>query len=219
MKYIWIFLLPVLLIQSCKKDVNPENVDFGYEYFPMTPGSYRIYLVDSIGHDLTSDTSSYQIMEVLGEEFTDAIGQPAIEVERYKRFSSSEDWVLQQVWVQKRTTRSGERVEDNQRYIRMIFPIEDGKTWNGNAYNVYSDWMYTFQGVGSTRMVGPFTFQNTLKVNQRNNVNLIDQEIAEEIYAKDIGLIYKKLIDLNFQTDGLTGIELEMSIIGYGQNQ
>jgi len=213
------FSLVIALFSSCKKEVDVEVIQFGYEYFPTSVGSYRIYLVDSIGHDITSDTSQFQIMEVVEDEFTDNLGQPTFSIGRYKRYTSSGDWLFQTVWVEKKTSTFAQRVENNKRYIRLVFPISDESAWDGNAFNNEDPWNYTYSGIGSSRYVGPFNLPNTLTVNQRNYVNLVDQEIAYEVYAKDIGLVYKKLIDLNIQQDGLTGIELEMSILSYGQNQ
>ena len=207
------------LFSSCKKEVDVEAIRFGYEYFPTEVGTYRIYLVDSIGHDITSDTARFQIMEVIEDEFTDNIGQPSYSIGRYKRYSNSDDWIFQAVWVEKKTTTFAQRVEDNQRFVRLVFPVKEDQVWDGNAFNTLPAWNYSYSGIGAARLIGPFNFSNTITVNQRNNVNLVDQEIASEIYAADIGLIYKKLIDLNIQEDGLTGIELEMSILSYGQNQ
>ncbi len=212
-------LAGIALLSSCKKEVDVEAIEFGYEYFPTSVGIYRIYLVDSIGHDLTSDTSQFQIMEVVEDEFSDNLGQPTFSIGRYKRYTSSGDWVFQTVWVEKKTTTFAQRVENNNQYIRLVFPVRDDQVWDGNAFNTQDPWSYSYSGIGAAQYVGPFNFSTTLTVNQRNRVNLVDQEIAYEVYAANVGLVYKKLIDLNIQEDGLTGIELEMSILSYGQNQ
>lgn len=212
-------LAGIALLSSCKKEVDVEAIEFGYEYFPTSVGTYRIYLVDSIGHDLTSDTSQFQIMEVVEDEFTDNLGQPTFSIGRYKRYTSSGDWIFQTVWVEKKTITFAQRVENNNQYIRLVFPVRDDQVWDGNAFNTQDPWSYSYSGIGAAQYVGPFNFSTTLTVNQRNSVNLVDQEIAFEVYAANVGLVYKKLIDLNIQEDGLTGIELEMSILSYGQNQ
>jgi len=55
-----------------------------------------------------------------------------------------------------------------------------------------------------------------VEIEQRNNVNFVDQEIASEVYAKNVGLVYKRLTDLNFQNDMITGIDMEMVVVDYG---
>jgi hypothetical protein len=217
MTRILLFSLCLLGLASCKKkEIDPAEIEFGYEYFPLKEGRYMHYLVDSIGHDITSDTSSYQIKEVIGESFTDIAGHPAFEVKRYKRMANGDPWSLVGVWTQKRTPTTAERVEDNVRFVRLIFPINESASWNGNAHNTLGNWTHTYSNIGAEVEVGPFTFENTVQVNQRNNVNLVDQELAYEIYCSGIGMIYKKFIDLNFQEDGMFGIELEMRLIDFG---
>ena len=218
MKQIVFILLSGWLFFSCNKKEEQE-FDFGYSYFPVTAGTYRHYLVDSIGHDITSDTSAYQIKEVLGESYIDDTGHPAVNVMRYKRFQNGQPWILQAVWVQQRKTTTAERVENNERFVTMVFPLQPDKTWNGNAFNTRDPWMYSYANIGAFYEVGPFDFENTVTVNQRNSVNLIDQEIAFEVYAADIGMIYKKYVDLNIQQDGMRGIELEMRLIDFGQEE
>ncbi len=217
MKKLLLALLCIAVLASCKKkELDPAEIDFGYEYFPLKQGLYRHYLVDSIGHDITSDTSSFQIKEVLGPSYTDNTGHPAYEIMRYKRAGNGMPWTLNAVWTAKRTPTTAERYDNNERFIRMVFPIKEDSNWDGNAQNLRAPWMHTYSGIGSAVQVGPFTFENTLRVNQRNNINLVDQELAYEIYAYNIGLIYKKYIDLNFQEDGIFGVEMEMRLIDYG---
>lgn len=208
--------IAALAMASCKKDPDLTMVQFGYEYFPIELGSYKIYLVDSIGHDLTSDTAQFQIMEVVEEQFTDNVGNPAYRIGRYKRITSSDDWSFQYTIVEKRTTTFAERKEGNLSYIKMVFPINDEQTWDGNAYNFMDPWNYAYSGIGLSANLGLFNFDRSLTVNQRNSVNLVDQEIASEIYAAGIGLIHKQLIDLNIQNEELTGIEWEQTILAYG---
>lgn len=218
MKKFLLVLLAGTLLFSCKKKEEPE-FDFGYNYFPVTGGTYRHYLVDSIGHDITSDTSAYQIKEVLSLSYIDDTGHPAVNVMRYKRYQNGQPWVLQSVWVQQRKPTTAERVENNERFVRMVFPIQEDKIWDGNAFNTQDPWFYSYSNIGGMYEVGPFDFENTVVVNQRNNVNLIDQEIAYEVYAENIGMIFKRLVDLNVQEDGIRGIELEMRLIDFGQEQ
>jgi hypothetical protein len=137
-------------------------------------------------------------------------------VERYKKNNLQDTFQLTDVWVQKRTTTSAERYEENQRFVRLIFPVNEGESWNGNAYNTLEPWNYTYTNVGEPYSLDLLSFSKTLTVNQRNNVNLVNQEIAYEVYAYGIGMVYKQLTDLEYQNFQVTGVEVEMKAIGYG---
>jgi hypothetical protein len=80
-------------------------------------------------------------------------------------------------------------------------------------------WDYTIKQIDAPKTVGDFTFPLTLEVEQRYNVNLVDQEIASEIYVRDLGLVYKRLTDLEYQNGEISGIDLEMTVIEYGQEE
>ena len=204
-------------LASCKKNNPADSIDLGYDFFPNKLGTYIIYQVDSIGYGVTQDTASFQLKEVLAEDFVDGSNQGAMKVERYKKYNSGSEWVLTDVWTQKRTSSSAQRTEENVTYVRLVFPVEDGKSWNGNSYNTMDEWTYSISGINDPVSYGALSFNETLRVNQRNYVNLVDQEIAYEIYARGVGLIFKRLTDLNYQDGSITGIDMEMKVIDYGK--
>jgi len=107
-------------------------------------------------------------------------------------------------------------LEENQRFVRLIFPVNEGKSWNGNAYNTSEPWNYNYTNVDEPYSLDLLSFSKTLTVNQRNNINLVDQEIAYEVYAYGVGMVYKQLTDLEYQNFQVTGVEVEMKAIGYG---
>lgn len=217
MRILFLLLLGFTGLVSCKKEGTEDIIDLGYDFFPNKLGTYITYSVDSISYGLVPDTASFELMEVLAEDFVDGTNQSAMTIERYKRYNPLQDWVLTDVWTQKRTSSVALRTEENVTFVRLVFPIEDGKTWNGNAYNTNEEWNYEIENLDAPAVYGDFPFSKTLKVNQRNYVNLVDQEIAYEIYARGVGLIYKKLIDLNYQDGMITGVDLEMTVVDYGE--
>lgn len=208
--------LVIITFSACKKETDLESIDLGYDYFPNAIGSFIEYEVDSIHYGIEVDTTHYWLMELVAEDFFDNEGNLAMKLERYKKFAVDGDYQLTDVWVQKRTSTTAERVEENVRYVRMIFPMEEGKSWDGNAYNPIDSWNYTFTNVSEPHENGALIFSNTVRVDQRYNVNLIDQEIAWEVYARNIGLVHKKLTDLNYQDFTVTGVDMEMWAINYG---
>jgi hypothetical protein len=201
---------------ACKKDPSNVDVDLGYDYFPNQISKYKEYFVDSTYHGITEENFQFYVREELTESFVDDEGQVSVRVERSKKSTLEAYWVLTDVWTQKRTSTSAQRVEENLRYVRLAFPADLEEQWNGNAYNGLDEWVHRYLEVDVAKQVGAFNFGSTVTVEQRNNVNLVDQELSTEVYAKGVGLVYKSLIDLNFQNFEITGVELEMTLIDHG---
>src|SRR6056297_536861 len=130
MKRAWICGLLLLTAYSCQEDESEYNPDLGYEYFPTEIGSYVTFRADSIFHDNPTtaaegvhDTTSYFIKEVIESEVLDALNEPALRIVRYKRDTPDDPWQLRDVWMAKTGPRRAERVEENRRYVKLVFPI------------------------------------------------------------------------------------------------
>ena len=146
----------VLFFAACKKDAS-TSVDFGYNYVPLNTGSYIVYDVDSIHFNdftKTSDTFHLQLKEEIGNSFTDLLNNTSYEYKRYKRYYMKNvnintlPWVLSDVWYVTKLKDRFERVEESIRYSRLKFPVSEGATWNGNAFNYKKDegeWNYVVQ--------------------------------------------------------------------------
>jgi hypothetical protein len=193
------------LFDSCRKDDAVET-DIGYGYFPTEIGHWVMYEIDStVYDDFEGDTDvyRYQVKEVLESEFLDNEGRPSIRVERYRRNFDpllpydSIPWYLSRVWYFTRTAAHAEKMEENQRYIRLAFAAADGKTWDGNAYNTIGAWNYKYVDVDVPYSIGAFAFDSTCLVEQKKEINLINHRTYHERYAKNVGLIEKNVIDVH----------------------
>lgn len=193
----------VLALDSCKKD-DPA-VDLGVTYFPDNVGHYVVYEVDStVYDDFNHDTDiyRYQVKELIQSEFTDNEGRRALRIERWiKNYNdtipySSMPWTLSRVWYAVRTLTQAERVEENIRYIRLVFPVKENTTWNGNAQNTIGEWDYEYENVDEAFHAGNMHFDSTLTVIQKNEINLLEHRYYRERYARHIGLIEKSVIDV-----------------------
>lgn len=207
-------------VYSCKKDVAPP-VDVGYDYFPINVGHWIIYDVVSIEHDAPvnkHDTSLFQIKEVIESTFLDNENREAQRIERYIRSNSTLPWVIKDVWFSNLTTATAEKVEENARFIKLTFPISLGKTWDGNNFNSQDIWNYEYTEVDVSYTINNLSFDSTVTVLQIDEENLIEKNYALEIYAKDVGMIYKELILLETEVDGTItiGSELTMKLGSYG---
>jgi hypothetical protein len=204
-----IFIILSSGLNSCKKDPGAV-VDLGYNYFPEEAGRYVIYNVDSIFYKdnyypAKKDSFKFQIKEKVQSIFTDNEGRPTMRLERYIKYYnpavpySAMNWTLRNVWVQNKTARTAEKVEENLRYIKLLFPVDLEKEWNGNAYNTLEEENYSYNFIDKERTIGNIHFDSVLQVDQHNETNLVLQNIHEEKYARNVGLIYKRVIDVKSQ--------------------
>jgi hypothetical protein len=192
------------LISSCKKD--QPIPDAGYSYFPENLGHWCIYEIDStVYDDFTNDTFYYrcQVKEVLESYFTDNSGRRAIRVERYYRPYidsipyANLPWTLSRVWAFCKTASEAEKVEEDQRFIRLAFVPRVDKKWNGNAYNTIGEWNYKYTSVDEPYSINSMSFDSTLNVSQKLDTNLLNYRIYNERYARHVGLIEKNVIDVS----------------------
>ena len=211
-------------LYSCKSELA-EPVDLGYAYFNAEQGHYVAYDVDSIVYDIPSgiqDTFRFQVKEYVDSIYTDLEGRPAARIERSYRDVEGDPWELRKIWTANKTTTAAEKVEENVRFVKMVFPVNANVEWDGNAQNTFSTWNYHYEEIGATKDIAGITFPNTVTVVQRDVSNLIQKEFAKEIYAYDIGMVYKQLDTLKYSISGgmqtlQTGIKFKMTVFEYGE--
>ncbi len=226
------FVFIALLFAACKKDKTVETVDIGYNYFPTEVGRYVVYQVDSISYNdfftpVKIDTTHFQLKEVIESVFTDNEGRESERIERYVRYADSLPWSLRDVWYQTRSTTKAEKVEENVRFIKLTFPTRNNQKWNGNALNTIGTYTYEYKSVDTKKTVNGNVFDSTLTINQILDSNLIEKKYQLEIYAKNVGMIYKRFVDV--QDKGITiepgplsnridaGTDFTYRIIEYGK--
>ncbi len=191
---------------SCKKDSH-VRINMGYNYFPNQIGRYVIYDVDSIYYynsPVQTDTVKFQLKEKIESIYWDNQNRPTIRLERYKKYYNSNtpylsmQWVLANVWSENLTNRTAEKVEENVRFIKLAFPINKDQKWNGNAQNTNESCDYSYEYFDATKTIGNFHFDSVLQVTQVDDKlsNIIERKYYIEKYAKNVGLVYKQIIDI-----------------------
>ena len=64
---------------------------------------------------------------------------------------------------------------------------------------MYKDWNYKVTTVDTTLIVNGKTYADVIRVAQTDKENAIERRLSEEFYAKDVGLILKRIMILNTQ--------------------
>ena len=196
----------------------------GYNYFPDDAGRYVIYNVDSTYYDDAADSSRnyrFQLKEKIESVYTDNQNRPAIRLERYIKLYdpavpySAMSWQLRNVWAENRTVSTAEKVEDNVRYIKLAFPVKENQVWDGNAQNINGAQNYSYLFYDLPRTLGGMHFDSVLQVNQRNESSIINQVYYEEKYARNTGLVYKRVINVDSQPPNYTGPYASDSLVAY----
>lgn len=205
-----IFMVIIICYSCSKKEEETVLPDLGHDYAGLEVGKFVVYDVDSFFYDdfdNSIDTSYYQIKEVVDSEFEDLEGEPAYKIIRYRKEIDSTNWVLIDVWNSKLTQTNFQKSEENIKFIKLIFPVGDGKTWNGNSMNSIGEMEYEYTAVDQSETIGGIGLSSVLTVIQLDNVNLVEEYYHEEKFARGIGLVYKKQVDISKKEfDTITGV-------------
>ncbi len=201
-RYILFFMAVITLgISSCKKDavITPDPVY--RNYFTDKVGSYIIYQCDSIIYDdfnHTIDTNSFLIKEYYQSSFTDNSGRSAIRIERWKKPADTLSWFLKDVWYCVKTDVQVEKVEEDVRFIKLVFPVRNGVEWNANALNSLEARTFTMDKAHEPFSTGVLNFDSTVTVVNSDPENLVSEYRSTEVFATNVGMVFKKLVDVNY---------------------
>ena len=242
-KYSYLALLLLVLLSACDKQNQLYNTAPISDYFPLETGKYITYNLDStvyINFGQKDTVIKYLIKDSIETQITDNLGRPAYRIVRYIRKNTAQAWTPSNTFMAVSASGTLEYVEDNLRFQKLKLPIKNGYTWKGNSYfdtyslnsnyKFFDDWNYTYDSVGSPLTLGTFHFDNSLKVNQRDETlgqdpKLSTTQFAEknysiEKYAKNIGLVYKEFLHWDFQgsqssSPGYTGYGVKLTMTGH----
>ena len=88
-------------------------------------------------------------------------------------------------------------------------------TWNGNALNSKEEASYTIKEFGETFNLKQQEFSEALLVEQQlDTANFVERNYEIERFAKDIGLVYKKMENYLYCQDTLNCIPMDSVILG-----
>lgn len=190
-----VLLAGLALLFTCNKFENVPNPEMGLNYFPLKINHVVIYNVDSTVYNDFNNTIinfQFQLKDSVTNKFTDAQGNEAYRVERYKK-TSSLDWFFQKVITRKIVNNRAEEYIDNKRYVRLVFPPSLSAKWNGNLYNDLEEWPHEIIAINEPLTLGTKQLDSTISISQYNESNLIRDDVYLETYAKNIGLVSKEV--------------------------
>ncbi|MFM7217491.1 MAG: hypothetical protein ACKO1U_05685 [Bacteroidota bacterium] len=227
-----VFFVAVCLTACKEETVIPDAYQSDREYFPLTPGSWIEYAVDSIVH-IENDPEpckdsvlrySFFLREEVDTPFIDGQGDLAYRIMRYKRSDTLQPWTFSGLWSSKKTDQAAQRVEDNVRIVKLSFPFDRRSSWNGNAYNTLIPESYRYDDIGVPYRLGSLSFEATTLVVQNDFITSISATVKSERFAKGIGLIekYSKDVRLLYGCGSASviddGLEYSQRAIAFGKD-
>ncbi len=212
-------IILLLCFSSCNKNkIEEPNLDFGYDYFPLDIGNTWVYTADSIIFDPIAfgtkiDTIQFLIRETITDTFRSNSGQLVYRV-KYEEQGKDRNWQVKFIYSAQMEPTRAIRTENNLSFIKIVFPLELGRSWNGNAFideqkiikvagepiSMFKGWEnYSFLEQFEKIDVNGQSFDDVFKVEMANSENLVEFRKANEYYAKGIGLVFQELIILDTQ--------------------
>ncbi len=226
-------ILSFVFIFSCKTDNVKIYSNFN-QYYPLKVGNYLIYNADSIKYYNASfsnkkpDTILYQVMDSIQSQFVDATGGTVYRIQESRRNSKTNPWIITRVFTRSINNLNAQEVDGNNRFIKLIFPVQLNRQWNPDLYNTTdSSHIFNAQYV---LVHQPYTsqglmFDSTVLVQLQADSTLISKNIYNERYASEIGLIRYEHDSVFLNTNGaggdttIEGFQYKQSLIDYGPHK
>lgn len=199
----------MITIIACDSSDDSTPLDIGKDYIPLKKGWFQIYDVNEIIYNLGEpETLAYELKTIVVDSFANAEENYTYVIYRSKRVEDG-DWQYIDTWSIRVSNKEAVVQEENIPFVALRFPVQEGIQWNGNEYNTVlnpvdgePEDLYRLDNVGGSYTVESTSFDDCITVNQEDNQEFIVYfDKRAEIYARNVGLIYKEKTQLHYCTD------------------
>jgi hypothetical protein len=242
-RYFPALILTILLTgPGCKKNFNTPKPAVASFFIPLQVGKEITYRLDSLTYYYYGqlDTiTSYLAMDSVETVTTDNQGRVSYLVTRYITDTAGiNPWAPSETYMVTPTFSDVEMVENNLRFVKLVYPVTANFSWGGNdylPYNPYQDyftfsydshidlaaWTYDYEQVNSPFSVLGQVYDSTATVLSDSNylnVPIADPAVPAsvaywtETYARNIGLIYRHTAMWEYQPPTQNGTQLGYKI-------
>jgi hypothetical protein len=204
-----------LAAASCKKETGTRTGVAFKEYMPLTTGRSVTYAVDSTVWDdfnCSKRRDTTWLRYTVADSFTDVGGRITYSINVDARTEDSLPWRAVRTFSATPNSQRVEVVDAGLRFIKLVDPVVEGTTWNGNAFintaeqelQHFGNWNYHYESIGAAFNTGYKNYSNTISVpavdeaqNDPDNPALVDayadRTLSKEVYAQNVGLIYREM--------------------------
>lgn len=229
LKYLTGFLVFLTLLTGCdgEKIIPPDREG---AYFPLQKGIFHVYAVHEVIHRPGEDPEErdYEIRSEITDSIPSALApdQYAYVIHRTIRESDAYAWEPLDTWSVRKDDREIVVAEGNVAFVKIRFPLTNDNVWDGNAFNTLGKDEYTYRDIHKRAEVDGMSFEKTITVEEEaNDDRIVFRDERKEVYAQDVGLVFRELIQLHYCTanDCLGqqkidyGIEQQIVIREYGR--
>ncbi len=211
-----LFLFGLLFFTSCEPESIPaSSAEIEMDFMPIDTITTWEYRMDSIIYDnegMTVDTFISYRRERLAGQFMDAEGKVTHRLIVSKKQDWNDEYKETDLWTLQINENGFQRKEENLNFVKLLFPIVLGDTWDGNQFpedtqvfvagetlDQYRNWLYEYESRMDSMTVRDKLYNDVVKVVQANNTNAIDRRYSVEYYAKGVGMIQRDMEILHTQ--------------------
>ncbi len=212
-------IIILIFIASCGKKEIEKPIDMGFNYFPVEQSHFSIYYVDSIvWNDFTNsiDTFRYSVKLLIDSQYTDNEGRTSYWWKKYIKTDST-NFTFNSNYSITKTNSKVETLIENNRYVNLVFPLVIGTEWDYNSLNTNDATETICDDIDFQKTILNHTFDSCASIVYQDDINLIQELVHKEIYARNVGMIYKKQTAKNEKVTGTRGYSVEYNIKSYGK--
>ena len=204
-------LILLLVLASCSSNENGQ-VASDLDYYPLRVGKTWLYDVEESSTLRTScpdngvTTSTYEWQMKVVDSFPNTDRGLTYSIQNSKRTKPTDAWTPVSTWTAQVINSKIIVNESNINYVKLVIPLTANLTWNGNLFNTRIELNGSNQDNYVATLVGqPYknssgvSFDRTVTVVQNDEQNnIIYRDSRLEVYAYQVGLVYKESFLLNY---------------------
>jgi hypothetical protein len=206
-----------LITLGCNDDegISTEK-EVTSKFFPLTLGLSNEYAITEITYadnGQKKDTLQYFSKDEIASISNNEQGQKIYIIDRFKRLNQNSTWQYDK--SQRATIIENQVIVTNGalQFVKLQLPIEVGREWNGNQYfddnivvkiagqsiSFYKNWKSKYISLDQSMDINGRLYSDVLSIQLADHENRLEKRYGKEIYASDIGLIYREMIILDTQ--------------------
>ena len=181
----------ILFFTRCSEEIQTTDAAIGREYYPVKVGNYWIYdVVETKVSNNQYDSVKYQVRELVDTVFRNAENELTYQIVMSRKNSTDVNWGKDSLVLINKSLSDVRRTHNNFKKISLLFPVQEGKQWDTNAFNSLDSDDFSYSNVNQPFVLNYVTYDSTVTVVQGepNEVVLDDRT---EVYAYNVGMIYK----------------------------
>ena len=185
---------------ACKRVEQPLPI--GPDYFPLEIGKFITYNTQEITHDASSessDTASLLIRKTVERRLEDETKNIVYVIAVETSIDSGNSWNFNRYNTVKKDAYNVQIVDNDIRKVKLSFPFKERKTWDANQLNSNDYQRARLLNIDKPSSVVNKLYEYTATVDLGNEEDPFFTNSEIEVYAKGIGLVLSKLIDLERQ--------------------